>query len=167
MRRIRRFSSRQLRRARASLKVWLRRPDVSFFTLGKLLSALYEKWTARLREQGVAPAPYVVRRTTDVLGDAGRGRCGPPGDPSDEGKCRAAQRSQDRPGKPFAVSCDESLLTLDKLRKLLSGELEVGDAPLQAMSFSQRFAREFDNPFQDSEPAPSEFAATVPAAFEA
>ncbi|MDT8991864.1 DUF1631 family protein [Curvibacter sp. APW13] len=63
----------------------------------------------------------------------------------------------------------EALLNLDTLRRLLSGELDnLASAPLSRMeSFAQRFAREFEA--GNSEPAApvSDFASTVPAAFEA
>ena len=64
---------------------------------------------------------------------------------------------------------DEALLNLDTLRRLLSGELDNGGGlPLSRIeSFAQRFSREFEA--GESEPAAptSEFASTVPAAFEA
>lgn len=59
-------------------------------------------------------------------------------------------------------------MTLDKLRRLLSGELDAPQVPLSPMEqFAQRFSREFevDNPPNPTSAA--EFDATVPAALEA
>lgn len=62
---------------------------------------------------------------------------------------------------------DDALLTLDKLRRLLAGEFDQQVPGNRVQSFSQQFAREFES--DDSQPqAPvSDFASTVPAAFEA
>lgn len=72
-------------------------------------------------------------------------------------------------GVPVPRHRDQTLLNLDTLRRLLSGELDnAGDVPLSRVeTFAQRFSREFEA--GDSEPAApaSDFASTVPAAFEA
>ena len=71
----------------------------------------------------------------------------------------------------------EASLTLDKLRRLLSGELDTQEKALLArepgvpgassgpQSFAERFSREFDQ--NEQEPAGNDFHPTVPAAFEA
>src|SRR3989344_3222653 len=79
----------------------------------------------------------------------------------------------------YAMRHADSLLTLDRLRRLLLGEFSENPAPTSAPthtpsphsdeSFADQFAREFDNPNQlpPIDPPATDFAATVPAAFEA
>jgi len=106
--------------------------------LGKTLAAFYARMSTQLRAQGVQPAGYAVRQTT----------------------MHASRKRR------TSAPRDESLLTLDKLRKLLSGELERVDARSGPESFAEQFSREFEDLARDSEPASSDFHATVPAAFE-
>ena len=78
---------------------------------------------------------------------------------------------------PSRSASREASLTLDKLRRLLSGELDLNDqAPAAAggggqgggsaaESFAEKFSREFEQNVQA--PSGSDFHPTVPAAFEA
>jgi hypothetical protein len=109
--------------------------------LGPELATVYSHLTALLRQAGVTAAAYTV--TTAPEG----GYFGP--------SAKSVGAAPVPPVKP-----EEVLLTVDRLRRLLAGEL---DAPGE--SFSSRFARQFESP--GAEPPPADFGHTVPAAFEA
>lgn len=131
--------------------------------LGAELRELYVRLATRLRAQGVVAAGYAVTPTPG----GGRGRAsassgsyGAPGSAEREAQI-AAELGARR-------AADPALLTLDRLRKLLAGELvPQGTAPRVA-AFAQQFAREFEGE-EMLAPAPQDggYAATVPAALEA
>lgn len=149
-------------------------------TLGHELRDLYARLCAQLQSRGVVATGYTV---TQVARGPGIGRgiaqefgVSPAVEPAgalapsplthaslgmQEGASNRARSQQLLP------QADDPLLTLDKLRRLLAGELD-GSASLSPLeSFARRFEREFesDEPFVD---APStNFDATVPAALEA
>jgi hypothetical protein len=62
---------------------------------------------------------------------------------------------------------DDTLLTLDKLRRLLAGELEEPVALSAKERFAQQFARQFEMGDEPGDAPPTDFDATVPAALEA
>lgn len=66
---------------------------------------------------------------------------------------------------PSRGGAREASLTLDKLRRLLSGELDRQDFNTAAESFAEKFSREFEQDVYA--PADNDFHPTVPAAFEA
>lgn len=84
-----------------------------------------------------------------------------------------AQRPTERPAEAGAPPHEASLLTLNRLRRLLSGELDRPPAENPDESFADRFFREFDSPPRadaDASAATSaiaDFHPTVPAAFDA
>ncbi len=80
----------------------------------------------------------------------------------DAGSSRAV-----RPASGHLRARDETLLTLDKLRRLLQGELNPQAKGARAQDFAQQFAREFESGAAQASAPESDFAATVPAAFEA
>jgi len=132
--------------------------------LGAELRELYVRLAARLRSQGVVAVGYAVIPTP---GGGGRGKgaasggaYGAPGSAEREVQIAAELRAR-RPTDP-------ALLTLDRLRKLLAGELIPQDAPPRMVAFAQQFAREFEGE-EMLAPAPQDggYAATVPAALEA
>ena len=138
--------------------------------LGGTLAALYAKWTDRLRGQGVQAAGYAVRPT------AQRSDFGGANSSYRQGSQNGLERQLvgddlrlQRQGVVRRVPAvpDESLLTLNKLRQLLSGELEQIDAEAAPLSFAEQFERDFERELDDGEPEHVEFASTVPAAFEA
>lgn len=161
--------------------------------LGPELRSYYAMYADKLRAQGVVAAGYLVlpsggmvavQAKAVVPASLGSARGAAPGNalPLAEvrrpGAAPAGSWSLEAHGVEAAVAPplaaprhrDEALLNLDTLRRLLAGELDSGDGgvPLgRVESFAQRFSREFES--GDSEPAApiSEFAATVPAAFEA
>ncbi|MES2584387.1 MAG: DUF1631 family protein [Pseudomonadota bacterium] len=143
--------------------------------LGRELRAMYIQLCASLQSQGVVAAAYVVVQTPSATGGGGQGvgrgvaqdaylapGLQTQGAPSGAGAAPSATPAPPAPPK------DATLLTLDKLRRLLSGELDTPAAQLSPMEqFAQRFSREFevDNALS---PAPAaDFDATVPAALEA
>lgn len=137
--------------------------------LGHELRALYLELISRLQEGGVQPAGYAVRQAS---GDYVYMKpTGPHGHAPGFGPETAAGRAENAfaaPGLPAAtVAHDESLLTLDRLRRLLAGELSDAPSPSPEESFSDRFAREFEGPGSLSDLPPTDFDITVPAAFEA
>lgn len=146
-------------------------------TLGQELRAMYEHLCASLRGQGVVAAGYMVVQTASAgVGVRGVGRgiaqdayldpnlqTPAMGNPINPGNTPIA------PTEPSAAPKDATLLTLDKLRRLLSGELDAQSQQLSPMEqFAQRFSREFEQgaPTAPAEQA-SEFDSTVPAALEA
>lgn len=152
-------------------------------TLGQELRKLYVELSAALRRQGVVAAGYVVAQTQTGVG-IGRGvaqdmfmRTPTPGTlASPSGAAPAARPTpgagagQGAPaasGVVYGMAQDDTLLTLDRLRRLLSGEL---DAPVELSAkerFAQQFAREFEVGEPSDQAAGTDFDATVPAALEA
>jgi hypothetical protein len=115
---------------------------------------------ANAAEAGALPSAAMQRAAVPV----------PPVEWGWEGAVSAGGHGMPVGGAPVPVRHkDEALLNLDTLRRLLSGELDNGDGVVLSRmeSFAQRFSREFEA--GESQPAApiSEFASTVPAAFEA
>lgn len=137
--------------------------------LGAELCGLYQAQIAQLKQNGLQPVGYAMRQASGEYvyvapteGDAS------PGFASDNDLSAAAGHA-------------DPLLTLERLRRLLLGEFSDHRVPTQAPAsttapgsesgenFSDRFAREFESPDQlpHNDPPATDFAATVPAAFEA
>lgn len=162
--------------------------------LGSALRAFYLDLIGKFQQGGVKPAGYAVRQTGGAyvhVGGAGAGQATPgfepeagPGRPEASASVSASARrgepgggasaqapggQRPAPSPAAAVRCarDESLLTLDRLRQLLAGELQDGVAPVTDETFAQRFSREFDANSPSWEPPAPDFEMTVPAAFEA
>lgn len=160
--------------------------------LGKELRDLYVSLSAKLRMQGVAPAGYAVVQTP-AGGGAGGARA-PAQDASADtedspssasasgaaslgsvstgatGSGSSGRAAAPAPG-PTSVrvrAADEALLTLDKLRRLLAGDLAPG-APVGRMeSFARQFEQQFESGSAGFVPSDSsDFDATVPAALDA
>lgn len=106
--------------------------------LGKELSLLYKTLSRQLHSEGVSAAGYVVVRTHENAGRLVPGT------------------EHDR---------DQTVLTLDRLRRLLVGELDQRPADSGSESFAAQFSREFESGVDV--PPVADFAATVPAALEA
>ena len=163
--------------------------------LGPELRALYGELASQLRNQGVVAAAYAV-----LPGPAGNARQTGPRAPSPQPALAPARptaasvpvqppQASVAAAKPapvprpaaIAPAHDESFLTLNRLRRLLSGELDRPPECDPEESFADRFFREFDNPSNtnananadapsDADSAPaviSDFHPTVPAAFDA
>lgn len=114
--------------------------------LGEALSVAYAQWVEQLQAQGVQPAVFSVLRTPDGLAaqPVAPGRAG-----------RAVWSPEHR----------QTVLTLDLLRRLMTGELVAAPSDSKA-AFAREFAQEFESKGQ-GRPIETDFAATVPAAFEA
>ena len=141
--------------------------------LGPQLNALYLGLCASLRKQGVKPVLYAVPvgfgshggvlQPSEVLREVSEA------DDVEFGfQTQAAPLGSDAApaaAAPTAHSADPTLLTLDKLRRLLTGELVQAPSGLSRV---EQFAARFAQQFEDAAPAPkSAYAATVPAALEA
>lgn len=133
--------------------------------LGAELRELYTRLADRMRAEGVVAAGYAVVPTP---GGGGLGKAQPNGPQggmpgSTEREAHIAAELHTR------RAADPALLTLDRLRKLLSGELDGQGKPHRVAAFAQQFAREFEGEALLAPQAPQDggFAATVPAAFEA
>lgn len=145
--------------------------------LGTELRRIYLTFSAQLRSQGVAAAGYSVLQSTVPHG-IGRGtpqNASPAAVPAMAAAAvPAPQRAALRGASAGSAAADASqgkdavLLTLDRLRQLLSGELDntAGKSALEI--FSQQFAQEFEDASDDKvDLPPTDFDATVPAALEA
>ncbi len=133
--------------------------------LGAELRELYTRLAERMRAEGVVAAGYAVVPTP---GGGGAGKVQPsspqggmPGSTEREAHIAAELHTR--------RAADPALLTLDRLRKLLSGELDGQGKPHRVAAFAQQFAREFEGEALLAPQTPQDggFAATVPAAFEA
>lgn len=135
--------------------------------LGAELRELYTRLAARMRAEGVVAAGYAVVPTPGGGGGLGKtvssdSQGGMPGSTEREAHIAAELRTR--------RAADPALLTLDRLRQLLSGELDGQGTPPRVAVFAKQFAREFEGEaLLTPQPAPHDggFAATVPAAFEA
>jgi hypothetical protein len=144
-------------------------------TLGQELRKLYEHLSGKLRMEGVVAAGYKVVQAPSG-GGVGRGVAQDANEPA------LAQPAQALAGAPDAAarmapppaesvrerSADDALLTLDKLRRLLAGELEPEQAPVnRVQNFAEQFARDFESGPHAMDVPATEFDATMPAALEA
>ena len=121
--------------------------------LGAELSVLYKTLSRQLHDEGVVAAGYAVIRTHQGSGRSATGG-------GESVTPESGRRDADRDAGP-----QDAVLTLDRLRKLLTGELGEPQVAADEESFAEQFAREFESGVQAR---PSvDFDATVPAAFEA
>ncbi len=111
--------------------------------LGPALARDYVHLSHMLRDKGVVAAGFnvIVQQETPAA-------------------ARALAAGADAAGTPAAQHRPETLLTVRQLRRLLSGELDVG-----GNSFDEKFTREFEGDGREQPHA--DFSPTVPAAFEA
>ena len=124
------------------------------------LKSLYTRLSDSLKQQGVVAAGYAVVQAAAAPG-IGRGLA--QGLSTDTPAARTAPAQA-----PIAVRMkDESLLTLDKLRRLLSGELDAAQPLSKVDHFAQQFAREFEGGPAPVQAPVTDFDATVPAALQA
>ncbi len=150
-------------------------------TMGQELRAHYTQLCARMRKDGIVAVAYAPPSMSSVGGSASSaGAAG--------GKAAAAAADTDaaaavaapgprqtaaagaaaaQPGGLWVHGRDEALLTLDKLRKLLSGELQAGQSGSRVEQFAAQFAAQFEGDARSSEESTPDFDGTVPAALEA
>ncbi|MBK9440102.1 MAG: DUF1631 family protein [Comamonadaceae bacterium] len=121
--------------------------------LGEALSAAYLQWSAELKRQHVVPVGFSVVRTPSAQVAVA------------QGEPRRAPRAV------WTPEHRQTVLTLDRLRRLMTGSLDTSPvSPKEA--FARQFSQEFESSSIDSAAdslrAPDTgFEATVPAAFEA
>ena len=114
--------------------------------LGEALGSTYAEWGAQLQSQGVPSAALPMLQRSDAS-------------PLERAPASFAANAVGSPQRRHAV------LTLERLRRLMAGDLEAVPSDPQAA-----FAREFSREFEAAAGQPSSaghFEATVPAAFEA
>jgi hypothetical protein len=141
--------------------------------LGAELKELYTRLAGRMRAQGVVAAGYAVVPTpgggtasgqrSGAAPAAGFASYGAPGSAEREALIAAEVAAGARTPK----AADPALLTLDRLRKLLAGELDQHQPTQRVAAFAQQFARQFEGEELLAKPQDVGFSATVPAAFEA
>ena len=145
--------------------------------LGAELHTLYSTLAKKLQGQGVVAVGYARAPTSIGAG------VGVPGSVSLDTPYERPfyQPASTRPVSASTISrnsqsgllplhkegADDALLTLDKLRRLLAGEFDQPVVANRVQSFAQQFAREFEGDAAPSQAPTTDFASTVPAAFEA
>lgn len=138
-------------------------------TLGQELRSLYLKLSQSLRGQGVESVGYAVLQTPSGPG-VGRGVAQnfiqTPGSSLPPSSV-AVQRLSDSPVAARSNGLDDTLLTLDRLRRLLAGELEDVLPVSPKEQFARQFALQFESHDGSVAEATTDFDATVPAALEA
>lgn len=133
--------------------------------LGQELRKMYDTLSTRLRGQGVVAAGYVVRQNAGsgarrALFELAQAA------PTPASHAFSFPKKADSPPLVQQFS-DPNLLTLDKLRRLLSGELESREPLNPLAAFEQEFSRQFESHGDRSAPIATDFQSTVPAALEA
>ncbi|TAH14107.1 MAG: DUF1631 family protein [Curvibacter sp.] len=131
--------------------------------LGGELRELYARLATRLRVQGVVAVGF------SVVPSPGSANVGKPGATRSHGAPGSAERDAVVAAElQTRHRADPALLTLDRLRKLLAGELAPQGSPPRLAAFAQQFAREFEGQeMLVQSPQDGGFAATVPAALDA
>lgn len=137
-------------------------------TLGHELREMYSALIGQLKRDGVQPVGFAMRQPDGQVVYVAR---------ADDGSSPGFASDTEVPAAHHAA---DPLLTLDRLRRLLLGEFTAQPASQEAPptasepppseeNFADRFAREFDDPDlpHPIDPPPTDFAMTVPAAFEA
>jgi hypothetical protein len=128
--------------------------------LGKALSQLYSSLSDQFRSQGVKAAGYAAVRSFAAMGR-----------PVNQGSASISQApiSSASPRSVASVPRDQeaTVLTLDRLRQLLIGELDTSPLDAGVAKFAAQFAREFESAAAEAEPPSTDFQSTVPAALEA
>ena len=133
--------------------------------LGGELRTLYTTLTGRLKQGGVRPVGYAMRQADGQYVYVAQ---------AEGGASPGFAAEADLPAAPGAA---DPLLTLDRLRRLLLGEFTEAPPPAATAqaaeatdeTFAERFAREFEAPgaLPAIDAPATDFAMTVPAAFEA
>lgn len=139
--------------------------------LGVQLRQLYLQLIGQLRQSGVQPVGFAMRQAGGDYAYI---------TPSSSSSSSSGSSSPGFDAAPTEATpqTEASLLTLERLRSLLLGELTPAPhnttptaptAPTAGGDFAARFAREFEAPgaLPSLEPPSTDFAITVPAAFEA
>lgn len=148
--------------------------------LGAELRSLYAALTARLQQAGIKPMGFAIRQADGrhayvPLGNA-QGQT--PGFAPEPVHAQTVRTVAEQTGAvapllqdttpTAAPTQNDTLLTLERLRRLLLGELSPTQDPGRMERFSEQFTQTFEGPeHRTDEPPATDFAMTVPAAFEA
>ena len=153
---------------------WL---DCMGAALGQELRKLYDEVSARLRLEGVVAAGYAVLQTPSSGAGGGGGGAQAPSFTATDVGAGAPATAAEPTLQPLAGGAapparapagNGAVLTLDRLRRLLAGELDQQAGGARAVeSFAQRFSREFESGPAHREAPETDFDATMPAALEA
>jgi hypothetical protein len=153
---------------------WL---DCMGAALGQELRKLYDEVSARLRLEGVVAAGYAVLQTPSSGAGSGDGGAQAPSFTVTDVGAGAPATAAEPTLQPLAGGAapparapagNGAVLTLDRLRRLLAGELDQQAGGARAVeSFAQRFSREFESGPARREAPETDFDATMPAALEA
>jgi Protein of unknown function (DUF1631) len=141
--------------------------------LGAQLHAQYAALSARLRKLDVVPVAYASPAGFASQGGAVGAGVGTGMGTGDvevglQTDLVPLSEAQTAPARVQVRGRDEVLLTLDKLRQLLSGELNSTPPTNRMEQFAAQFAVQFDGDAGSAEHGPrTDFDATVPAALEA
>jgi len=145
--------------------------------LGAELHTLYSTLAKTLTGQGVVAVGYAKAQAPIGLGVGVPGSVsrdthqqGPTSRTASAGSVSAGGPSSNHQSGAQALTkdgADDAILTLDKLRRLLAGEFDQPVAGNRVQSFAQQFAREFEADVYAQQVPVTDFASTVPAAFEA
>jgi hypothetical protein len=144
--------------------------------LGKELRELYDSVAATLQSQGVQAAGYAVIQAPNAPVGVGTGgvassSSGQGGaETANAGPGSASAGMPSAPLRPRPKARSDALLTLDKLRGLLAGELDsMTESPKnqRLAGFAAQFAQDFESESGPLSQPHSDFDATIPAAFEA
>lgn len=145
-------------------------------TLGLELRTFYVALCSRLRKDGVMSVAYSMPSARSAHGTASRTPAFPSSAPGamgygPESVSPALQNpSLQNAASPASVRThgkEDALLTLDKLRKLLSGELGPAPTASRVEQFAAQFAQQFDDDQREGEGTGTGFDATLPAALQA
>ncbi|MFZ3126931.1 MAG: DUF1631 family protein, partial [Rhodoferax sp.] len=142
---------------------WL---DCMGAALGQELRKLYDDVSARLRVEGVVAAGYAVLQTPSSTGASATSTVAANAAPQSPMQ-PSAQPLAGGAAPARAPAGNGAVLTLDKLRRLLAGELDQQAGGGSGESFAQRFSREFESGPARRESPETDFDATMPAALEA
>jgi hypothetical protein len=127
-------------------------------TLGQELRTMYLQLSQSLRGQGVESVGYAVLQSPGSH-RVGRG--------ASQKSIPQASRGAHGPVAARRNGQDDTLLTLDRLRRLLAGELEDSQPLNPKEQFARQFAQQFESHGEPVADASTDFDATVPAALEA
>lgn len=134
--------------------------------LGKALVVHYTRLSASLTNQGVTPDRSTLNPYHQGFSDSGLQQLGDLSAPAPLIRPQGGATSVNPQAVASKSATNSSTLTLNRLRMLLSGELNTREPETKVTLFAQKFALEFDGTKRPSLADEADFDVTVPAAFE-
>ena len=153
----------QMRLSTAVHQEWLSSMTAA---LGQGLAAQYSRLASSLTDQGVKPGRSVVNTFHQGFSDSGLQQLGDLSGPVPLIPGYGMAPDANALAGASKLASHASTLTLNRLRMLLSGELNARESDSKMDLFAQKFALEFDGLKAPSLPEDTDFDVTVPAAFE-